>query len=72
MGCITFPSPRFLLFLLGVIVLFQLALFIIKRFFTEPYNQPIFQALAAGSIHPGNSGAHPAECKEGMDKYEPQ
>lgn len=44
--------PRFLLFLLGVMVLFQLALFIIRRFFTEPYNQPIFQAtwLLAPSI----------------------
>ncbi|NJC94844.1 MAG: hypothetical protein FIB03_00665 [Anaerolineae bacterium] len=45
-------TPRFLLFLLGVMVLFQLALFIIRRYFTEPYNQPIFQAtwLLAPSI----------------------
>ncbi|MCK6584606.1 MAG: hypothetical protein L6Q49_16045 [Anaerolineales bacterium] len=45
-------TPRFLLFLLGVMVLFQLALLIIRRFFTEPYNQPIFQAtwLLAPSI----------------------
>jgi hypothetical protein len=37
-------TRRFLLFLLGTGVLCQLALFIIKRFATEPYNQPFFQA----------------------------
>lgn len=44
--------PRFFLLLLAVMILLQMALFIIKRFFTEPYNQPIFQAtwLLAPSI----------------------
>jgi hypothetical protein len=44
--------PRFFLLLMAVMILFQMALFIIKRFFTEPYNQPIFQAtwLLAPSI----------------------
>ena len=36
-------SSRVLLYLLGMGVLILLALFVTKRFITEPYDQPFFQ-----------------------------